>query len=70
MSVPTDRQSLLAAWEAIGPCQPLPKEAEGVLLAYFNHFEKVDHNTIMTTPLCQHQLGTLCQTIDVDWFWP
>ena len=42
MSVPTDRQSLLAAWEAIGPCQPLPKDAEGILLAYFKHVETVE----------------------------
>ncbi len=39
MSLPTDRDSLLAAWKAIGPCEPFPQEAEGIILAYFKHVQ-------------------------------
>jgi hypothetical protein len=37
MSMPTDRESLLASWKAIGPSQPFPHEAQEILLAYFKH---------------------------------
>jgi hypothetical protein len=46
MSLPTDRDSLLAAWEAICPCQPLPHEVEGILLASFKLTEFPYENTI------------------------
>ena len=46
MSKLCDRESLLAAWKAIGPCQPLPQEVEGILLTYFKHAELHGEKTI------------------------
>ncbi len=37
--MPKDRESLLAAWEAINPSQKLPYEVQGLLIAYFRHAE-------------------------------
>jgi hypothetical protein len=37
MSTPHDRESLLAAWEAIGPSNPLPAELQDLCLAYFKN---------------------------------
>ena len=37
MTLPHNRESLLAAWDAIGPSQPLPNETHEILLAYFKH---------------------------------
>ncbi len=46
MSNICDRESLLAAWKAIGPCQPLPQELEGILLTYFEHAQLHGEMTI------------------------
>ncbi len=43
--MPSDRESLLAAWEAIGPSQPLCIEAQDLLLAYFQHVESHGEET-------------------------
>jgi hypothetical protein len=45
MSLPSDQESLLAAWNAIGPSQPFPHEVEGILLSYFKHVEMHGENT-------------------------
>jgi hypothetical protein len=50
-AIPTDRESLLAAWETIGPNQPPPAEAQGTLLAYFKHAElHGEHSVCMLAP--------------------
>jgi hypothetical protein len=41
-----DHKSLLAAWEAIGPSQPLPNEVQGILLTYFRHAELHGEQTV------------------------
>ena len=46
MSLPVDRESLLAAWDAICPSQPLPDEVHGVLLAYFRHANLQGDHTV------------------------
>ncbi len=38
-TLPYDSVSLIAAWEAINPCQPLPTETHGILLNYFKRVE-------------------------------
>ncbi len=51
MDAPHDRESLLAAWEAIGPSQPFPDELQGLCLAYFKSSKQHDNsetNGVMT----------------------
>ncbi len=52
MATPHDRESLLAAWEAIGPSQPLPNEIQGWCLAYFKNLQQHGHHesSIVLTP--------------------
>ncbi len=46
MPLPVDRESLLAAWDAIVPSQPLPDEVHGILLAYVRHAELQGDHTV------------------------
>ena len=51
MSMPNDTDSLIAAWEAIGPSEPLHTEVQGLLLAYFKHVElHGEHSVRIDTP--------------------
>jgi hypothetical protein len=46
MNMPNDRESLHAAWEAIGPSNPLPDEIQDLLLAYFKNSQQHDNSEI------------------------
>jgi hypothetical protein len=50
--MPHDRESLLAAWEAIGSSHPFPDELQGVCLAYLNNLQLHGRNesNIVLTP--------------------
>ena len=51
MTLPHDRETLLAAWEEIGSSQPLPTETHEILLGYFRHAALCgDHTGRMFAP--------------------
>jgi hypothetical protein len=53
MSEPHDLESLLAAWEAIGPSQPFPTELQGLCLSYFKsrHHDHDEQTCNILAPL-------------------
>ena len=56
MTTPHDRESLLAAWEAIGPSNPFPTELQGICLAYFKNSQQHGNSGTETMPTPDDEL--------------